>query len=180
MRVLAASGMTQVDLFVCQLPCAVETAASREEVTAYLADCPLEALPSVLVTGEPLQGAPAGNEFPLTVRRYFPSVRVVYLARDGFSVPDDFAVNGIDVVIGQVSGSHLANLIGVNPEPRVPTEAELPKPAAPRRGRKWLWGLVSGIIIVTAAICLFVFVPSAGVVTMQVWERLLEPMTLFN
>ena len=114
MRIVIATGVPPVDAFLQALPAdQTWTAARREDVAMHLSDHAPDEMPNVVIVGEPLPGDPQGHDFPLMIRRYFPSVRVLYLARDGFAKPEDFDTAGVEVLVGHVTGSRLAGLLGI-------------------------------------------------------------------
>lgn len=124
MKLLVASGVTELDQYFASYPAEVSTARSREEVAITLGQATKETMPDVLVLGEPLPGNPRSNEFPLIVLQYWPQVKVVWLARPGSSgtVLERCRQAGVQVIVGQVAASELTNVIqAITPE-TVPTE----------------------------------------------------------
>lgn len=123
MRVVLATGHPELDAFIRGLPVEVAYAANqREDVGMYLQGLAADELPDVLVAAEPLPGNPPGVSFPGAIHRYWPEIRLLWLARRDSTGTrlDELRESGVHVIVGQVSGQELAALIGV----AMPLEAE--------------------------------------------------------
>jgi len=118
MRVLLATGpkLEALGAYVRTLPCQVVfTASQREDVGEYLQGLGAEEVPDVLLAAESLPGNPPGISFATAIRRYWPDVRVIWLAREiNDEARRELENAGVAVVAGQISGRQIAALIGVS------------------------------------------------------------------